>query len=151
MIHIQVDESFWSSVKNADLRKAARMAASLGGLPDNANFTIVITHDQQVRKLNREFRKLDKTTDVLSFPSTEEDPDSGKRYHGDIIISYPRAAHQAAAAGHSSMDELCLLVVHGTLHLAGYDHAGVDEQSVMFTLQRDILNRLGINIKGFST
>ncbi len=151
MIHIQVDENYWPSVKSAELRKAACMAASLAGLPDNTDFTIVITSDDQVRKLNLDFRKIDKTTDVLSFPSTEEDPDTGKRYQGDIIISHPRANQQAETSGHSSMDELCLLVIHGTLHLAGHDHADEDEKAVMFALQREALNRLGINIKGFST
>jgi len=151
MIHIQVNVTYWSSVKSADLRKAARMTASLAGLPEDADFTIVITDDPQVRSLNKEFRKIDATTDVLSFPSTDEDPDTKKRYHGDIIISQPRAAQQAEKAGHSIMDELCLLVIHGTLHLAGYDHAGEDEKEAMFALQREVLNRLDIHIKGFSS
>jgi probable rRNA maturation factor len=151
MIHIQVEEAYWALVNNAELRTAARTAASLAGLPDDAAFTIVITGDEQVRRLNHEFRKIDEATDVLSFPSSEKDPDTGKCYQGDIIISYPRASQQASTAGHACMDELRLLVIHGTLHLAGYDHASDEEQSVMFTIQRDVLNRLDINIKGFAT
>lgn len=151
MIHIQIDEAYWPSVNSSDLRRAARMAATLAGLPEGTDFTIVITSDEQVRKLNHEYRKIDDTTDVLSFPSTEEDPDTGRPYQGDIIISQPRASQQAKAAGHSSMDELCLLVIHGTLHLAGHDHAGEDEKAVMFAQQREALNRLSINIKGFNS
>ncbi len=85
------------------------------------------------------------------FPRPRKTPIPVKRYLGDIIISHPRASQQAESAGHSSMDELCLLVIHGTLHLAGHDHADEDEKAVMFALQREALNRLSINIKGFST
>jgi probable rRNA maturation factor len=151
MIHIQVDEAYWPLVKNAELRKAARTACLLTGLPEDADFTIVITGDKQVRSLNRDYRKIDDTTDVLSFPLKDKDPDTGKGYLGDIIISYPRASQQAADVGHSSMDELCLLVIHGTMHLAGHDHTEDDEKKIMFALQREALNRLNINIKGFSS
>lgn len=151
MIHIQVDEEYWTSVRNTELRKAALAACMVAKLPEDAEFTIVVTGDSQVHALNHEYRKINDTTDVLSFPSSEKDPDTGKGYMGDIIISHPRASQQASSAGHSSMDELCLLVIHGTLHLAGHDHAKADEESVMFALQREALNRLNINIKGFSS
>ena len=150
MIHIQVDEEYWSSVNSAELRKAAKTACSVAGLPANSEFTIVITGDEQVRKLNREYRKIDDTTDVLSFPSEEKDPETGAGYLGDIIISHPRASRQAAKAGHSSQEEICLLVIHGTLHLAGHDHANKEQQKAMFSLQREALLSMNISIKGFS-
>jgi probable rRNA maturation factor len=150
MIHIQVETAYWSLVKTPDLRKAARQTCSLLGLPENTEFTIVITGDEQVHALNLEFRRVDDTTDVLAFPSSEMDPDTGKGYLGDIIISQPRASQQAASAGHSSMDELCLLVIHGILHLAGYDHADENGKNDMFTLQREALRNLNIAIKGIS-
>ncbi|MGB8252016.1 MAG: rRNA maturation RNase YbeY [Anaerolineaceae bacterium] len=93
---------------------------------------------------------MDDTTDVLSFPADEKDPETGKGYLGDIIISYPRATQQAAGAGHTTGDELSLLVIHGVLHLAGHDHAEVDEERIMFALQNDALNRLNLSIKGFN-
>lgn len=151
MIHIQVDEEYWPDVNTAELRKAAKAACTLSGLPPDAEFTIVITGDEQVHALNTEFRKVDDTTDVLSFPSREIEPDSGKSYLGDIIISHPRASSQADKTGHSSMNELCLLVIHGTLHLAGYDHSKKEEEKTMFGLQRKALESLNISIKGFST
>ncbi|MGB8251620.1 MAG: rRNA maturation RNase YbeY, partial [Anaerolineaceae bacterium] len=91
MIHIQVDKEYWSVVKSTTLRQAAKAACSVCGLPKDSDFTIVITGDQQVRTLNAEFRKVDDITDVLSFPAEEKDPETGKGYLGDIIISYPRA------------------------------------------------------------
>jgi probable rRNA maturation factor len=151
MIHIQVDEDFWPVVKTTELRKAARSACSVAGLPTDSEFTIVITGDKQVRTLNREYRKVNDTTDVLSFPSTEKDPRTGKKYLGDVVISHPRASQQATAAGHSSQDELCLLIIHGVLHLAGHDHAEKEEEQAMFNLQRNALSALNITIKDFST
>jgi probable rRNA maturation factor len=151
MIHIQIDDEFWSEVKSTGLRRSARMACSLCGLPRESDFTIVITGDEQVRSLNSEFRHLDESTDVLSFPANENDPETGKGYLGDIIISFTRAARQANAAGHPTANELRLLVIHGILHLAGYDHTDADEERVMFNLQNEALNRLNISIKGFNT
>lgn len=151
MIHIQVDEEFWPSVNTAELRKAARAACQLGGLSLDADFTIVITGDKQVKALNSEFRKVKETTDVLSFPANEKDPDSGKGYLGDVVISYPRASQQASDAGHSSMNELSLLVVHGVLHLAGLDHEIQEEKDAMFKLQREALSHLNISVKGFNS
>jgi probable rRNA maturation factor len=150
MIHIQVDEEFWPAVNSTELRKAAKTACTIAGLPADSEFTIVITGDEQVRTLNREYRKIDDATDVLSFPSAEKDPETGKGYLGDIIISHPRASQQAARAGHSSQVEICLLVIHGTLHLAGHDHAEKAQEKVMFSLQREALEAMNISIKGFS-
>lgn len=151
MIHILVDEEYWPIVKTTELRKAAKTACSVAGLPADPEYTIVITGDEQTRALNREYRKIDDTTDVLSFPSVEKDPDTGKSYLGDIIISHPRASQQAAAAGHSCLVELCLLIIHGTLHLAGQDHAEEDGKKAMFSLQRKALEMMNISIKGFSS
>ncbi len=150
MIHIQVDEEYWSTVDASEIRRAASAACTVAGLPAISDFTIVITGDDQVRTLNREYRKIDNTTDVLAFPSDEKDPETGRGYLGDIIISHPRASQQAAKSGHSSQDEMCLLAIHGTLHLAGHDHAEKEQEKAMFTLQRKALELLGISIKGFS-
>jgi len=150
MIHIQVDKEYWSVVKSTALRQAARAACSVCGLPKDADFTIVITGDEQVRALNAEYRKVNATTDVLSFPAEEKDPETGKGYLGDIIISYPRATQQAAGAGHATENELSLLVIHGVLHLAGHDHAEDDEERIMFALQNDALSQMNLSIKGFN-
>ena len=90
----------------------------------------MLAGDATVRRLNRAFRKKDKTTDVLSFPESGRSPPDGARPLGEIVISVPQAARQANAAGHSLATELRVLVIHGYLHLLGYDHE-VDEGKMM--------------------
>jgi probable rRNA maturation factor len=84
---------------------------------------------------------------VLSFPAGETDPDTGEYYLGDVVISFPRAQAQAQERGHSTAEELDLLVVHGVLHLLGYDHADVEERDRMWAVQQQVLNQLGREIK----
>lgn len=108
-----------------------------------ANMTIVLTEDTQLQKLNFEFLQINAPTDVLSFPVDERDPETKERYLGDIIISYPRAQVQAATGGHSLRDELFLLVVHGVLHLLGYDHSQEADKRIMWEHQSEILKDLG--------
>ncbi|MFN2195530.1 MAG: rRNA maturation RNase YbeY [Anaerolineales bacterium] len=108
-----------------------------------ADLSIVITDDPGIQKLNFEFRKINRPTDVLAFPSDEVDPDTGRRYLGDVILSIQRAQAQAEAGNHTLEDELQLLVVHGVLHLVGYDHGEESEKARMDSLQNSILTRLG--------
>ncbi len=109
--------------------------------------TLVITDDQGIQALNRQFLDLDAPTDVLAFSAQEEDqgfvtaPEAA-RYLGDVIVSYPRAVVQATEAGHETEQELALLVVHGILHLLGYDHADEDEKATMWGRQETILESL---------
>ena len=106
--------------------------------------TIVLTDDAQLHELNREFLGVDAPTDVLSFPSSETDPETGVPYLGDILVSIPRATLQAQAAGHPLEAEVQLLVVHGTLHLLGHDHAEAEEKAAMWQAQAEVLSRLGL-------
>lgn len=146
MITIQCSNSLpassRSSSRRAMLKTAAlhTLASAYSGSP--ADVTIVLTDDDQVRALNRQFLGIDDTTDVLSFPAGETDADSGNLYLGDVIISLPRAVFQAEAAGHPVEAELQLLVVHGVLHLLGYDHAEETEQAAMWAIQGEILASL---------
>lgn len=113
--------------------------------PDReTDVTLVITDDTQIRELNRQFREMDQETDVLSFPSDEVDLDTGVSYLGDILISYPQAQRQALEIGHPVETELQLLIVHGMLHLLGFDHASVVEKTEMWDIQTRILNQLGL-------
>jgi probable rRNA maturation factor len=108
------------------------------------DLTIVLTDDQHLHELNLEYLGVDSPTDVLSFPSSERDPQTGARYLGDVLISVPRAEIQARSAGHPLESEVQLLVVHGVLHLLGYDHAEPGEKSAMWKLQTEILQALGL-------
>ncbi|HNK63658.1 MAG TPA: rRNA maturation RNase YbeY [Anaerolineales bacterium] len=110
-----------------------------------ADITIVLTDDSQLHELNRDYLGVDAPTDVLSFPASELDPETGTHYLGDILLSIPRAGQQAEAAGHSLEAEAQLLVVHGTLHLLGYDHATDEEKAVMWSEQAKVLERLGLS------
>lgn len=110
-----------------------------------SELSVVLTGDGEVRKLNRAYRKKDKTTDVLSFPLLEG-PGPGERRGpttalGDVVISVPQTRRQAAAQGKGFREELALLLVHGILHLLGYDHGTRAGEKRMFGLQDRILKR----------
>lgn len=140
MIHIESE----FTVPNDMLERAARAALEhQAGSPDS-ELTIVLTDDARLKELNRDYLRIDAPTDVLSFPASETDPETGARYIGDILISIPRAKSQATAAGHPLESEVQLLVVHGVLHLLGHDHANPEEKARMWKAQTEILEKLGI-------
>jgi len=109
----------------------------------NCQVSIALENDTAVQDLNRQYREMDSTTDVLSFEGGYQDPESGFFHIGDIIISVPQTQKQAIAAGHSFKNELALLIVHGILHLRGYDHAEPQEKEVMWHEQDKILYEIG--------
>ena len=141
MINIETEFDF----PNAVLERAARTALSHQRQPAEVDLSIVLTDDARLRQLNREYLDIDAPTDVLSFPASESDPETGASYLGDILISIPRAREQAAAADHPLETEVQLLVVHGILHLLGYDHAHVKEKRKMWKAQAEILKELGLS------
>ncbi len=141
MIHIDALQDFSDT---SLLERAARLTLDLESASSDSDMTIVLTDDAQLHELNREYLNVDAPTDVLSFPAGEEDPETGIPYLGDILISIPRAAQQAQAAGHPVEAEVQLLVVHGTLHLLGYDHAGAEEKARMWNSQSEVMSKLGL-------
>ena len=137
MIHIDNQQDF---PETALLERAARLTLEISNpLHADADLTIVLTDDRQLHELNLDYLGVDAPTDVLSFPASESDPETGSTYLGDILISIPRTMQQAQAAGHPVEAEAQLLVVHGVLHLLGYDHRESEEKKVMFSLQDDYL------------
>jgi probable rRNA maturation factor len=108
------------------------------------DLTIVLTDDAQLQKLNRDYLGIDTPTDVLSFPATELDPETRTTYLGDVLVSVPRAGEQAQTAGLPVESELQLLVVHGVLHLLGYDHAKPRDKSKMWAAQAQVLESIGL-------
>ena len=149
MIYIELKQDFSNT---ALLEQAARLtletSTPVGSGFDfdlaSADMSIVLTDDAQLHELNREYLGIDAPTDVLSFPSDEEDPETGAPYLGDILISIPRAKQQAEAAGHPVEAEVQLLVVHGTLHLLGHDHAEAEEKARMWQAQSEVMTKLGL-------
>jgi probable rRNA maturation factor len=144
MINIDIIPEFRRVFMPSILERAAKAALLQQSAPD-ADLTLVLTGDVQIQALDRDFLDKDVPTDVLSFPSLETDPETGRRYLGDIIISVPRAEAQSIAAGHSLEAELSLLVIHGVLHLLGHDHAETEEKVRMWAAQSETLTRLGIS------
>jgi probable rRNA maturation factor len=142
MINIDNQQDF---LESALLERAARLTLDHESAPADADMTIVLTDDAQLHELNREYLGVDAPTDVLSFPASETDPETGAPYLGDILISIPRATQQAQAGGHPLEAEVQLLVVHGTLHLLGHDHAEAQEKARMWTAQAEVMSRLGLS------
>jgi probable rRNA maturation factor len=143
MIHIEVSENLSSETAAEVLVRAAKASLAYHNASEESDLTILLTTDDQLHKLNLEYLGVDDPTDVLAFPADYIDPDTETAYLGDILISLERAELQAQAGGHSIEAELELLVVHGVLHLLGYDHAEPDEKSRMWAAQTDILAHLG--------
>lgn len=94
---------------------------------------------RQIHKLNRQFREVDRVTDVLSFPDGDVNPETNRRFMGDVLICRKVARKQAKELGHSLEREITFLKVHGTLHLFGYDHINPDDEVKMLGLQRKIM------------
>lgn len=142
-------------------QQVAEAVLDAEGCPYEAEVNVLITDNEGIRLYNREYRKVDKETDVLSFPNVpfrkeadfavaeeyEADcfqPDSGELILGDIILSADRIYSQAESYGHSVKREFAFLVAHSMLHLCGYDHETPAEAEVMERKQNEILNGLGI-------
>lgn len=113
---------------------------------EQREMSLVITGDEEIQELNRQYREVDSPTDVLSFPAGDLDPESGLIYAGDVLISFPTAHRQADETGNPICSEIVLLAVHGTLHLLGYDHGDDKEKERMWAVQNQILNLLGIQL-----
>lgn len=129
--------------------------------PYEAEVNLTITDNDGIHEINREYRSIDRPTDVLSFPmltyetpgdfsflneEKEDDfnPDTGEAILGDIVISADKVKEQAKAYGHSEEREFAFLIVHSMLHLFGYDHMEPEEAAVMEEKQREILDDLNI-------
>ncbi len=141
---ITIEEEVGQTFPLGLLERAARAVLDLSGAPD-ADLTLVLTNDDRIQALNRDFLHHDAPTDVLSFPAEEENPETGRRYLGDVVISLPRALEQSGERGHAVEAEVQLLVVHGILHLLGHDHAGEQEKAAMWKAQTEILESLGVS------
>ena len=129
--------------------------------PYETQVNVLLTDNEGIREYNREYRSIDRETDVLSFPNLEFetpgvyeveeeqeadcfDPDTGELILGDIIISVDRVAEQAESYGHSPKREFAFLVAHSMLHLSGYDHMESEEAKMMEAKQEQVLQKLGI-------
>ena len=127
-----------------DIKKVIDIAIKNQKL-DNLEFNIILVDNEYIHKLNRDYRKIDRPTDVITFALEDfEDIKTEVRMLGDIYISLDKAEEQAESYAHSFKREICFLAVHGFLHLLGYDHMNKKDEEVMFGLQEVILNEANI-------
>jgi len=148
-IEIEIPDAYQHLIDAARLREAAERV--LNTEQAQGDITILLTDDETVADLNRRYLGKEGPTDVLSFPAQDvlgNDnfalPPDEPPYLGDILIALPYTQRQAAQLGRPLVDELTLLVVHGVLHLLGYDHATPEEKAHMWARQNAILADLGI-------
>jgi len=137
-----VEDARWKKPRGlaARLKRAAGEALAQAGVKGQTGLTVLLSNDARLRALNRNFRAKDKPTNVLSFPAAENE----EGYLGDIAIAHGVTAREAKAAGKQFGDHAAHLVVHGVLHLAGYDHEVSRDAKKMESLEVKILARLGI-------
>ena len=128
------------------VEKVLYSAMDKEGLKD-ASFNLIIVDNEYIHNLNKEYRGIDRETDVITFALEDEDTlviGDKERILGDIYISIDRARSQAIDYGHSFLRELSFLAVHGFYHLLGYDHQTKEDEEVMFKKQEEVLESYGI-------
>lgn len=157
-VHVDVAPEFKDSVPAELLVRSARVAADVAAADqypewELGDMSLRVTTDEEIHALNREYRHVDRPTDVLSFAFLEDDdgiegpfPHDWPAQLGEVIISYPYAARQAAELGHSVDMELAWLTVHGMLQIMGYHHTTDSEAEHMEGLERAALRRLDFTV-----
>ena len=141
MITIQKTKSDLPQVNQDLIRKAVKDTLS-NFSRTQTDITIRLTNDNEIAQLNKHYRNISSPTDVLSFNQNYQDPETGRNYLGDIVISLETAKTQAPKYNLSLDQECAFLAIHGTLHLLGYDHATAEEKTRMWEIQEKILNEL---------
>jgi len=148
-IGVSVEEKFRGLVDKAGVKKIAQNVLKAESVAPPYEISLVFTDSETVRRLNRDYRGVDEPTDVIAFnmlPQKETTtsfvlPPDGITRLGEIIISYPQAVEQAKEQGHSVEHELALLIIHGILHLLGYDHEKPEEEKRMRGKEQELLEK----------
>ena len=148
-IGIHVEDGFRASVDGSWMRKIIRQVLGDEGVPSPYEVSLVVTDSETVKQLSRDYRGVDEPTDVLAFymlPQKGADssfalPPDGVTRLGEVIISYPQTLAQAKEQGHSPEREMALLVIHGILHLLGYDHEEPEGEKKMRGREKELLQK----------
>ncbi len=139
--------------KRAWMEELLQFSAKKLTVPEDAEISITVVDNQKIKEINRDYRNKDAVTDVISFAQEDDEDifmtidledDDFPRDLGDIFLSYDKAVEQASDYGHSVDRELGFLLVHGFLHLNGYDHMTEADEKEMFSLQEEILREYGL-------
>ena len=154
---MNIDFVFDNEVENfennyeQDFTAIIEQALKTLGIEDDVEVSCVLVDDERIQEINREYRHIDRSTDVISFAMEDNDQfyvEGMPRTLGDIFISVDHAKKQAEEYGHSLRREMCFLFTHGILHLLGYDHMTDEQEKEMFGLQDQILGALSIEREG---
>ena len=154
---MNIDFVFDNEVENfennyeQDFTAIIEQALKTLGIEDDVEVSCVLVDDERIHEINREYRHIDRSTDVISFAMEYNDQfyvEGMPRTLGDIFISVDHAKKQAEEYGHSLRREMCFLFTHGILHLLGYDHMTDEQEKEMFGLQDQILGALSIEREG---
>ena len=148
-IEVSVEEEFQGLVNEDWAKRIARQVLKAEGVAPPYEVSLVFTDSETVQQLNRDYRGVDRPTDVLAFymlSKKEADsafalPPDDVLHLGEVIISYPQAVEQAKEQGHSIEKEMALLIIHGILHLLGYDHEEPGDESEMRPREKELLER----------
>jgi probable rRNA maturation factor len=141
-VDIDVASAGWDAEPQAEARVREAIAAAAARVSGDGAVSVLLADDAAVRVLNRDWRQIDKPTNVLSFPAPQQP--AGEPVLGDIAIAYETVAREAAEEGKPFLHHLSHLAVHGYLHLMGYDHQTDSEAEAMEALEREILRTLRI-------
>ena len=150
-LNIQIEEPYVDLITKEQFKRAVKLTLGTAGISSTVELGLVIAGDDTVHKLNRSYRGVDDTTDVLAFALSESSSEGGEPFvsppdeimHlGEVIISYPQAKRQAEEQRHSIGRELALLVAHGVLHLLGYDHEHPEDEQRMRALEAKVLDAM---------
>ena len=142
MLTVKTRQTLRKELDKKRLQNTSSTALRFLGYETEPDVTLQITDDQTIQEYNLMYRGVDEATDVLSFENGFTDPENGRFYLGDILISFETAKRQAGIRNLDMMAEIEMLLVHGILHLAGMDHASRSEWEEMSTLQDAILTNL---------
>ncbi len=142
-LNLEVEDSVAGRVDQASILAMLERVLAEDEIEDGAAVTVVLADDTLLHELNLRHREVDAPTDVLSFPADEGEefptPEGEPRYLGDIVVSVERVGRQAAEAGLAERDELAHVILHGLLHLLGYDHEEPEEEAVMKAREEGVL------------
>jgi probable rRNA maturation factor len=151
-INVLIEEGVEVETDPEWLQKVVEKTLQAENAPPSVEISLVITGQERIRELNRQYRGKDQPTDVLSFSMSEQKedeepaafigPPDGLLHLGEVIISYPQAVIQAQERNHSIKKEMAILTVHGVLHILGYDHEQPDKEPAMTAKEKSILDEI---------
>ena len=145
ILSIEIEDAAWEAIPGLQALAEQAVATTLRGREEAGEVFLLFTSDDEIQLMNRDWRGKDKATNVLSFPAPDMPLPQGEMAPlGDVVLAYGTVSREAAEQGKNATEHACHLIVHGVLHLLGYDHETDQEAEEMENEERLILARLGI-------